>query len=178
MVSTKILIYILLGAVTTLCSPADFSGTGNIFVVNGSNPITGNPNSTVGCLTSSGRFILNIDRSKCGTFMRDNPQCSLASSFGCCGFLDPSAEMGRPMAPQFYAFKCGKSAANVNSGFYSLDLSPNSPYTWIYTGNLDVLYEAKKIPAVGEDASVFMSDQWRFPSPDRVELLLLWNKLS
>lgn len=94
----------------------DFSGTGNIFVVPGKNIQTANPNHRVGCITAQGGFVSGT--SNCGVFTVQTGQ-PFRSTAGTCSFSDPTAPVGRPQAPQGYAFKCSSSTP-AGSAFYSL----------------------------------------------------------
>lgn len=104
-------------------SDPDFSGTGNIFVINGHDFATEDPNNIAGCITATGRFV--SDTTKCGVFTA--PSGKMSSTAGPCTFLDPTAEVGPPMAPQFYAFKCSPTSTQGNL-FYSFVSS--DPPNW------------------------------------------------
>ncbi|KAF2472752.1 uncharacterized protein BDR25DRAFT_365896 [Lindgomyces ingoldianus] len=176
MLYPKPLLLALFSATSALCATLnpDFSGTGNIFVVKGSE-LTTSPAAKVGCLTASGRFV--SDYSKCGIFAHDPANyTSMESPVGHCSFGDPSAESGRPQAPPLYAFKCGNPSASTL--FYSPNFGEGagSP-PWIWVGNLNWHFEATKIPTAGEDTSLFISNFINLPA-DRFALMLLWAKLS
>jgi hypothetical protein len=94
----------------------DFSGTGNIYLVQSADFIHANPNSTVGCLNSQGRFITNMNA--CGVFTK-NSDSSVSSTAGQCSF-DDTAHEGRPQAPPRYAFICTTASLQYITSFYSI----------------------------------------------------------
>jgi len=57
------------------------------------------------------------DTTRCGVFTRRENQ-AFRSTAGVCSFMDPTAEVGRPQAPQGYAFKCSPTTEPL-SAFYS-----------------------------------------------------------
>lgn len=71
----------------------DFSGVGNILVLNSSDWQTASPNKTVGCLDDYGKFISAANTSACGVFSRltDYPY-TLSSKAGNCTFNDNTQE--------------------------------------------------------------------------------------
>jgi hypothetical protein len=73
--------------------PSDFTGIGHIRVLASENWPTAKPNSSVGCLDSSGKFIADGGHKKCGTFSRlaDWPY-TLSSTKGNCTFDDSTQE--------------------------------------------------------------------------------------
>lgn len=94
----------------------DFSGSGNLFLVPGKDLQTQDPSDRVGCLTNAGRFV--TDTTQCGVFTLQENQ-PLRSPAGPCNFNDPTAEPGRPQAPQGYAFKCSRTTPSIRY-IYSL----------------------------------------------------------
>jgi hypothetical protein len=73
--------------------PSDFTGIGHIRVLASENWPTAKPNSSVGCLDNSGKFVANGGYKECGTFSRlaDWPY-TLSSAKGNCTFDDSTQE--------------------------------------------------------------------------------------
>ena len=103
---------------------ADFTGTGNIFVLNSSDWRTATPDSTVGCLDDSGTFLNYKDKSECGTFTRisDYPY-TLSSKEGNCTFTNQNTpkNMDSYYGKSDHAWSCDPSyVANIYDELYTI----------------------------------------------------------
>ncbi|KAF2267594.1 hypothetical protein CC78DRAFT_576971 [Lojkania enalia] len=160
----------------------DFSGTGHIFVLNSSDWKTATPNSKVGCLDNDGAFILERNLSECGTFvrLRDYPW-TLSSTQGNCTFDNDKTEKNTDSyyGSQDHAWSCiPHYSAIIYDELYTID---GFPYPFLCSGDINCYYDAKKIPAHGEKASLWPfrwgSQQWGI-TPGHVMLQLMWQKLD
>lgn len=71
----------------------DFSGIGNIFVLNSSDWPSATPDQKVGCLDDNGKFINPDDEEDCGVFTRlANYPYTLSTKKGNCTFDDATQE--------------------------------------------------------------------------------------
>ena len=72
----------------------DFTGIGNIYVLNSSDWPTASPtNDKIGCLSEQGKLISTESREPCGTFTRkDRYPYTLSTRIGNCTFQDQSQE--------------------------------------------------------------------------------------
>ena len=99
-----------------------FNGTGQIWVISGddSTDLAKPPTPRIGCLANNG----HVTSSNCGTFTVNRASNQpLKTSAGVCTFFDTTAELGRPLAPMFWALKCGKgpwSTQDPGYEFYHL----------------------------------------------------------
>lgn len=72
---------------------ADFSGTGNILVINSSDWRSATPDDKVGCLDTYGKFINPTSTADCGVFSREAEYpYTLSSKQGNCTFSDKTQE--------------------------------------------------------------------------------------
>ncbi|KAF2651673.1 hypothetical protein K491DRAFT_770421 [Lophiostoma macrostomum CBS 122681] len=161
---------------------ADFTGVGNIFVLNSSDWRTATPDSTVGCLDDNGWFINYEDKKECGTFSRlDNYPYTLSSKSGNCTFTNQHtpANTDSHYGQSDHAWSCTSSyTADVYDELYTID---GFPYTFLCFGDVACFYDGKKVPSVGSTGSLW---QFRWGSqqmgitPGHIQLQLLWSKIS
>jgi hypothetical protein len=177
----------------------DFTGIGNIFVLNSSDWRTASPTADkVGCLSEDGKFIAANDRAACGTFTRrDTFPYTLSTRKGNCTFNDESQERNTDSmyGKSDHAWNCNATyESNIYDQLYTIVsssfcgsitlLTPQQdgfPHVFLCFGDVACYYDAKKAPARNEKLSL-----WQFHwgsgqlgiTPGHIQLLLMWNNLD
>lgn len=103
---------------------SDFSGIGNVLVLESDNWSTATPKSTIGCLDTNGRLISTKSPThKCGVFERleDFPY-TLSTGKGNCTFEDDKQEKN---TDSYYgksdsAWSCGERIADIYDELYTV----------------------------------------------------------
>ncbi|KAF3034808.1 hypothetical protein E8E12_005525 [Didymella heteroderae] len=161
----------------------DFTGIGNIYVLNSSDWRTASPTADrVGCLSENGKFIAANDRAACGTFTRlDTFPYTLSTKKGNCTFNDESQERNTDSmyGKSDHAWNCNATyESNIYDQLYTID---GFSHVFLCFGDVACYYDAKKAPARNEKLSL-----WQFHwgsgqlgiTPGHIQLLLLWNKID
>jgi hypothetical protein len=177
----------------------DFTGIGNIFVLNSTDWRTASPTADkVGCLSENGKFIASKDKAACGTFTRLNTfPYTLSSKKGNCTFNDESQERNTDSmyGKSDHAWNCNATyVSSIYDQLYTIVSQPVShcgtiltcsqdgfPHVFLCFGDVACYYDAKKTPARNEKLSL-----WQFHwgsgqlgiTPGHIQLLLLWNKIG
>ncbi|KAF2688731.1 hypothetical protein K458DRAFT_293128 [Lentithecium fluviatile CBS 122367] len=160
----------------------DFTGIGNIHVLNSSDWRSASPANKVGCLDNRGKFINPANNSDCGVFSRlDKYPYTLSTVEGNCTFNDETQEKN---TDSYYgkrdsAWNClAPFQVEVYDELYTID---GFPYPFLCFGDVACYYDAKSIPRAGGKTSLW---QFRWGSqqmgitPGHVMLQLMWNKLG
>ncbi|KAF2640821.1 hypothetical protein P280DRAFT_367209, partial [Massarina eburnea CBS 473.64] len=161
----------------------NFTGTGNIFVLNSSDVRTATPDSKVGCIDADGKFINPESNDVCGVFtlLKGYPY-TLSSPNGNCTWNDKTQEANTESTygSGDHGWHCfSPYEGKVGESLYTIK---GFPYTFLCNGDVNCFYDAKKIPASGSTDRVSL---WPFRwgsqqlgiTPGHVQLQLLWNKL-
>lgn len=170
----------LASAVQALSSQKDFTGVGNIYVLNSSDWRTANPRAPVGCLDDHGKFINPYNYSDCGQFSRlaDYPW-TLSSAAGNCTFNDETQETNTDShyGKSDHAWSCLEPfESQIYDELYTID---GFPFTFLCFGDIACYYDAKRVPNPGEQLSLW---QYRWGAhqmgitPGHIMLQLMWNK--
>lgn len=163
----------------------DFTGIGNIFVLNSSDWRTASPDQKVGCLDNNGRFIKDESKSDCGTFTRlDDYPYTLSSTKGNCTFNDENTEKNTDSyyGKRDHAWTCNATYKAViydelytivrqfpiSSSFFlilllvmslrsnlTVFLQDGFNYTFLCSGDINCYYDSKKIPSANEKVSLW-----------------------
>lgn len=129
-VTTSILYLVLLVlSANASITQKDFTGIGNIFVLNSSDWRTASPTADkVGCLSKDGKFIAANDKTACGTFARrDTFPYTLSTKEGSCTFNDESQERNTDSmyGKSDYAWNCNATyESDVYDQLYTI-VSPS-----------------------------------------------------
>ncbi|KAF1926764.1 uncharacterized protein M421DRAFT_102184 [Didymella exigua CBS 183.55] len=161
----------------------NFTGIGNIFVLNSSDWRTASPTADkVGCLSEDGKFIAANGRAACGIFTRlDAFPYTLSTKKGNCTFNDESQDRNTDSkyGQSDHAWNCNATyASTIYDQLYTID---GFSQVYLCFGDVACYYDAKKVPARNEKLSL-----WQFHwgsgqlgiTPGHVQLLLLWNKIG
>lgn len=176
------LAFALTSTIHALDVQKDFTGIGNIFVLDSSDWRTASPSDKVGCLDSQGSFINPKSDKECGVFSRlAQYPYTLSSHDGNCTFNDETQprNVDSHYGKQDNAWNClAPFAAQIYDELYTIN---GFPYTFLCFGDVACYYDAKRIPSKGESTSLW---QFRWGSkqqgitPGHVMLQLLWNRLG
>ncbi|KAI1086046.1 hypothetical protein F5B19DRAFT_498728 [Rostrohypoxylon terebratum] len=169
--------YITLGALFATAAVAqDFSGTGQIFVINSTSFADANPSQSIGCLDATGAF--SVDN--CATFTKLKT-ASVASEIGNCTFTDSSqpANTDNVYGANSYAWHClGGYSANIYDGLYTVN---GFKYTFLCHGDTDCYYDVKQLPSSDTTTPVWSfiwgSRQTSVPA-GHTQVMWYWNKTS
>lgn len=178
---------------------SDFTGIGNIFVLNSSDWRSASPSTDeVGCLSEDGKFVASNDRAACGIFSRKSTfPYTLSTKKGNCTFNDESQERNTDSmyGKSDHAWNCNATyESNIYDQLYTIVSSlsvtcvtlltysqDGFPHVFLCFGDVACYYDAKKAPTSNEKLSLW---QYHWGSgqlgitPGHIQLLLLWNKLD
>ncbi|ORY10265.1 hypothetical protein BCR34DRAFT_485978 [Clohesyomyces aquaticus] len=159
-------------------TPDDFSGIGQITVINSSDWRTADPKKdTVGCLDDHGQISL----ADCGTFARlkDYPW-TLSSKIGNCSFTDKTMPTNNESwyGKSDHAWSCDPSyVAEIYDELYTIG---GFPYTFLCWGDVACYYDAKTVPSKESPKSWLWQYRWgsqqRDITPGHTMIQLIWNK--
>ncbi|PSN60238.1 hypothetical protein BS50DRAFT_212438 [Corynespora cassiicola Philippines] len=161
---------------------ADFSGLGNIHVLNSSDWRTVTLDQQVGCIDKHGNFITGEDASECGVFYRE-PEYpwTLSTDAGNCTFKDTTRERNTDSryGKSTYAWSCTTPhEAIIYDELYTID---GFPEVFLCHGDIVCYYDAKRAPEGDEKLSLWQF-KWgsgqRGITPGHIQLLLLWKKIG
>ncbi|KAL1591868.1 hypothetical protein SLS59_009995 [Nothophoma quercina] len=161
----------------------DFTGTGNIYVLNSSDWRTASPTEDkIGCLSESGKLITSRKTKACGTFTRmDVFPYTLSTSKGNCTFDDQSQERNTDSkyGQNDHAWNCNATfQSDIYDQLYTID---GFPYIFLCFGDVACYYDAKHAPAKNESLSLWQyhwgSEQLGI-TPGHIQLLLMWKKIG
>lgn len=176
----------------------DYTGIGNIYVLNSSDWRTASPtNDRIGCLNEHGKLVPAKSKAACGTFTRSDAfPYTLSTKKGNCTFNDESQERNTDSkyGAQDFAWNCNDTyVSNIYDQLYTI-VSPlfpidpianfnqdGFPYVFLCFGDIACFYDAKKVPARNEKLSLW---QYHWGShqigitPGHVQLLLMWDKIG
>jgi hypothetical protein len=110
-----------LSHLTHATTQADFTGTGQILVLNSSDWSIASPAQTVGCLDNTGR--ISVVGSACGTFTRlPVYPYTLSSKSGNCTFNDVNAPKNTDSVygGNGYAWSCMEGVADIYDELYTV----------------------------------------------------------
>ncbi|KAF2280542.1 uncharacterized protein EI97DRAFT_125261 [Westerdykella ornata] len=175
----------------------DFTGLGEIWVLNSADWRTGNPSQKVGCLTSTGRFLgteeyqdsivsnddeTDSERSKCGVFQKLSVYpYTISSREGNCTFNDKNTEANKDSAygKRDHAWSCnGKYVAEVFDALYTID---GFPYPFLCFGDIACYYDVPHIPSSGKTAPLWQfrwGSEQRGITPGHVMVQLMWHRVG
>ncbi|KAF1939202.1 hypothetical protein EJ02DRAFT_352814 [Clathrospora elynae] len=159
----------------------DFTGIGNIFVLESSDWRNATPKSTIGCLNTHGKFIADSTKEDCGVFERlaDFPY-TLSTENGNCTFDDDSQETNQDShyGKLDHAWNCAEHTSVIYDELYTID---GFPYVFLCFGDIACYYDAKRAPSAGESLSIWPyrwgSEQLGI-TPGHMQLQLMWQKLG
>ncbi|KAI1400589.1 hypothetical protein F4819DRAFT_460886 [Hypoxylon fuscum] len=173
-------------AYTTICAlfatvsvlAQDFSGSGQIYVLNSTSFSTATPDESIGCLDVTGAF----SESNCATFTKLNAYPNtLSSSAGNCSFTDSSmpANTDSKYGSKSYAWHCRADyVATVSDSFYTVQ---GFNYPFLCHGDTNCYYDVKALPT--EDVTtptweyLWGSQQQTVPA-GHTQVLFLWNQTA
>ncbi|KAI0386941.1 hypothetical protein F5Y04DRAFT_242660 [Hypomontagnella monticulosa] len=166
------------GLLATAAVAQDFSGSGEIHLINSTNFDSASLDNRIGCLDARGGF----SRSNCATFTRlDVYPNSLSSRVGNCSFTDASqpANTDNPYGAHSYAFHCRPDfAASISETLYTVK---GFKQTYLCHGDINCFYDVKNLPDVDVTTPVWEylwgSQQVSIPA-GHTQVLWYWNKTS
>ncbi|KAI2463649.1 hypothetical protein F4781DRAFT_110546 [Annulohypoxylon bovei var. microspora] len=171
--------YITLGALFATAAVAqDFSGSGQIFILNSTSLGGASPSDRIGCLDATGAFSLD----DCATFTKSNTSpLSISSIVGNCTFADASqpANTDNVYGAQSYAWHCLDDYAAVTTDqLYTVN---GFNYPFLCHGDTDCYYDIKQVPSGDATAPVWGyvwgSQQTSVPA-GHTKVMWYWNKTS
>ncbi|KAI6084619.1 hypothetical protein F4821DRAFT_167027 [Hypoxylon rubiginosum] len=135
---------------TTLCAvfatavvAQDFSGSGQIYVINNTDWKTATPDQSIGCLDARGSF----SEDNCATFTKLGVYPNtLSTSVGNCSFTDSTqpANTDNAYGSHSYAWHCRPSfSATVTDSFYTIK---GLPYPFLCHGDSNCFFDVKNLP--------------------------------
>ncbi|OSS48148.1 hypothetical protein B5807_06412 [Epicoccum nigrum] len=161
----------------------DFTGIGNIYVLNSSHWPTASPtNDRIGCLNEQGKLISTESREPCGTFTRkDKYPYTLSTRIGNCTFQDQSQERNTDSkyGAEDHAWNCNATyESDIYDQLYTID---GFPHVFLCFGDVACYYDARSAPERRARMSL-----WQFHwgsgqlgvTPGHIQLLLMWNKIG
>ncbi|KAF3002915.1 hypothetical protein E8E13_002639 [Curvularia kusanoi] len=161
----------------------DFTGTGNIYVLNSTNWPTASPtNDKIGCLSELGKLISTESKEGCGVFTRaDSYPYTLSTKEGNCTFTDKSQERNTDSkyGKLDYAWNCNSTYDSVI--YDQLYTITGFPHVFLCFGDVACYYDAKKAPGHGDILSLWQfhwGSQQMDITPGHIQLLLMWNKIE
>lgn len=187
-----------------LCSHAgitqkDFTGLGNIYVLESENWSTASPTEDrIGCLSEQGKLIPTKGKAPCGVFTRkESYPYTLSTKKGNCTFNDESQERNTDSVygRMDFALNCNATYESViYDQFYTIVsadyqfpelfltyIQDGFPQVFLCFGDVACYYDAKKAPARNEKLPLW---QFRWGSqqmgitPGHVMMLLMWDKIG
>ncbi|KAI1370506.1 hypothetical protein F4677DRAFT_350829 [Hypoxylon crocopeplum] len=170
---------VLLAAVTAVAAVAqDFSGSGQIYVINSTNFDTATPDQAIGCLDATGAF----SASNCATFTKlpNYPQ-TLISAAGNCSFTDPTqpANTDNKYGSRSYAFHCRPSySSTISDSLYTVN---GFKYTFLCHGDINCFYDVKTMPSRNLTTSVWeylWGSQQESIAVGHTQVLWYWKKID
>ncbi|KAH6642402.1 hypothetical protein C7974DRAFT_302266 [Boeremia exigua] len=161
----------------------DYTGIGNIYVLNSSDWRTASPTSDrIGCLSEYGKLVSTETKTACGTFTRSDVfPYTLSTKQGNCTFNDESQERNTDSAygAGDHAWNCNATyVSDIYDQLYTID---GFPHVFLCFGDVACYYDAKKSPGRNEKLSLW---QYHWGShqigitPGHIQLLLLWDKIG
>ncbi|KAI1140148.1 hypothetical protein F5Y05DRAFT_307916 [Hypoxylon sp. FL0543] len=155
----------------------DFSGSGQILVINSTDFQTASPADSIGCLDAAGALSV----SDCATFtqLADYPR-SISSAAGNCSFTDSSqiANTDNVYGKQSYAYHCREYAATAYDELYTIT---GFNYPFLCHGDTNCFYDIKELPSDGAATPVWSyvwgSDQLTIPA-GHTKVMWYWNKTA
>ncbi|XDG03881.1 hypothetical protein ABKA04_003496 [Annulohypoxylon sp. FPYF3050] len=168
--------YITLGAlVATAAVAQDFSGSGQIFIINSTSLTDANPSQSIGCLDATGAF--SIDN--CATFTK--LKSSVSSDAGNCTFTDASqpANTDNVYGANSYAWHClDDYSAKTSDQLFTVN---GFAYPFLCHGDIDCYYDIKLLPSSDTTTPVWSyvwgSRQTSVPA-GHTKVMWYWNKTS
>ncbi|KAL7623118.1 hypothetical protein AAE478_006797 [Parahypoxylon ruwenzoriense] len=165
-----------LSAVVPAAVAQDFSGSGQIYLVNGSSFTTATPDLTIGCLDATGAF----SEFDCATFTKlDTYPNTLSSSVGNCSFTDATqpTNADSPYGGRSYAWHCRPDyAASVSDSLYTVK---GFNYPFLCHGDINCYYDVKNLPTDSVNTPVWEylwgAQQASIPT-GHTQVLWLWQK--
>ncbi|KAI0885897.1 uncharacterized protein GGS22DRAFT_162244 [Annulohypoxylon maeteangense] len=172
--------YITLGALFAAITVVaqDFSGSGQIFILNSTSLGGATPADRVGCLDSTGAVTLD----NCATFTKlSSYPLTISSEVGNCTFADSSqpANTDNVYGANSYAWHClDDYAATTSDQLYTVK---GFTYPFLCHGDIDCYYDIKLIPSSDATAPVWSyvwgSRQTSVPA-GHTKVMWYWNKTS
>lgn len=176
----------------------DFTGIGNIYVLNSSHWPTASPANKIGCLNEHGKLISTDSNETCGTFTRmDKYPYTLSTRIGNCTFQDQSQERNTDSkyGASDHAWNCEAGyASDIYDQLYTIvsrrlsswhhllmNQQDGFPYVFLCFGDVACYYDAKQATERTAERSVWQfhwgSEQLSI-TPGHIQLLLMWNKIG
>ncbi|KAI2606358.1 uncharacterized protein GGS25DRAFT_533434 [Hypoxylon fragiforme] len=130
-------------ASTSVVSAQDFSGSGEIHIINSTDFGSATPAESIGCLDVNGAFTTSLD-SGCATFTRlaQSPG-TVSTDAGNCSFTDASqpANTDNPYGANSYAWHCRPDfAAAATDSLYTVK---GFNYPFLCHGDINCYYDVK-----------------------------------
>lgn len=177
----------------------DFTGIGNIHVLNSSDWRTASPTADkIGCLNERGKLISAKNQAACGIFSRSDVfPYTLSTRKGNCTFDDASQERNTDSkyGASDHAWNCNATyEATIYDQLYTIVSSrlpllkclltrsqDGFPHVFLCFGDVACYYDAKKAPVRKEKLSLWeyhWGSQQMGITPGHIQLLLVWNKIG
>ncbi|KAI1763796.1 hypothetical protein GGR53DRAFT_344041 [Hypoxylon sp. FL1150] len=175
----KFTIYTTLCAIFATAAVAqDFSGSGQIYIINSTDWTTATPDQSIGCLDTGGRF----SESSCATFTKLSVYPNtLSTGAGNCSFTDSTqpANTDNAYGAHSYAWHCRASfAATATDAFYSVT---GLSYPFLCYGDSNCYFDVKNIPSSNVTMPAWQyiwgAKQISLPA-GHTKVLFYWQKTS
>ncbi|KAI2625667.1 hypothetical protein GGR54DRAFT_509576 [Hypoxylon sp. NC1633] len=156
----------------------DFSGSGQIYVINSTDIDAATPDQAVGCLDATG----SLSASNCATFTKlEAYPGTLYSSVGNCSFTDATqpANTDNAYGSRSYAWHCRSNyAATISDSLYTI---VGLKYPFLCHGDINCFYDFKNMPSRNLTTSVWDyiwgSRQPAIPA-GHTKVLWYWNNTA
>ncbi|KAI1097737.1 hypothetical protein F4804DRAFT_152365 [Jackrogersella minutella] len=168
-----------LGALFATAAVAqDFSGSGQIYIINSTSFGSATPSESIGCLDETGAFTV----SDCATFTKlSTYPNTISTSAGNCTFLDTTqpANTDNAYGAHSYAWHCREDyEATVSDSLYTVT---GLNYPFLCHGDTDCYYDVKQVPSDNSKAPVW-GYVWGSQQPSvpagHTKVMWYWNKTA